>query len=156
VAATKLEVQRLLDAGFICEIQYPSWLANVVMVMKKNGKWIMCTNFTNLNKCYPNDDFLVSRIEKVVDSTAGCETMALLECFSEYHQIWLCEEDEEKTSFMTPFGTSATSGCPNASRMLAQQSVGGQGSSSKTRCREKFPRTLTTLWSQVEKNNADR
>jgi hypothetical protein len=31
--------------------------------------------------------------------------MALLDCFSGYHQIWLCKEDEEKTSFITPFGT---------------------------------------------------
>jgi hypothetical protein len=35
VAAPKSEVQRLLDAGFIREIQYPSWLVNVVMVKKK-------------------------------------------------------------------------------------------------------------------------
>jgi hypothetical protein len=38
VTATKSEVQRLLDVGFICEVQYPCWLANVVMVKKKNGK----------------------------------------------------------------------------------------------------------------------
>jgi hypothetical protein len=41
----------------------------------------------------------------VVDSAAGCETMALLDCFSGYHQIWLRKEDEEKASFITPFGT---------------------------------------------------
>jgi hypothetical protein len=38
VAAAKAEVQRLLDIGFICKVQYPSWLTNVVMVKKKNGK----------------------------------------------------------------------------------------------------------------------
>jgi hypothetical protein len=38
VAAAKAEVQRLLDAGFIRGILYPSWLANAVMVKKKNGK----------------------------------------------------------------------------------------------------------------------
>jgi hypothetical protein len=37
-AAAKAEVQRLLDVGFIREVLYPSWLANVVMVKKKNGK----------------------------------------------------------------------------------------------------------------------
>jgi hypothetical protein len=31
--------------------------------------------------------------------------MALLDCFSGYHQIWLHREDEEKTSFITPSGT---------------------------------------------------
>jgi hypothetical protein len=38
VAAAKVEVQRLLDAGFIREVHYQSWLANVVMVKKKNCK----------------------------------------------------------------------------------------------------------------------
>jgi hypothetical protein len=75
------------------------------MVKKKNGKWRMCTDFTDLNKCSPKDDFLLMRIDKVVDSAAGCETMALLDCFLGYHQIWLRKEDEEKTSFITPFDT---------------------------------------------------
>jgi hypothetical protein len=39
VEAVKAEVQRLLDTGFISEVAYPQWLANVVMVRKKNGKW---------------------------------------------------------------------------------------------------------------------
>jgi hypothetical protein len=105
VAIAKAEVQRLMDAGFIHEVQYASWLANVVMVKKKNGIWRVCTYFTDLNKCCLKDDFPLMRIDKVVDLAEGCETMALLDCFSRYHQIWLCEEDEEKTSLITPFGT---------------------------------------------------
>jgi hypothetical protein len=65
----------------------------------------MCTDFTDFNKCSVKDDFLLSQIDKVVDSTVGCETMALLDCFSGYHQIRLNKEDEEKISFITPFGT---------------------------------------------------
>jgi hypothetical protein len=64
----------------------------------------MCIDFTGLNKCCPRDDFPLSRIDKVVDSVAGCQTMALLDYFSRYHQIWLCKEDKKKTSFITPFG----------------------------------------------------
>jgi hypothetical protein len=86
-------------------VNYPSWLANAIMVKKKNGKWRMCTNFIDLNKCFPKDDFPLTRIDKVVDSAVGCETMALLDCFLGYHQIWLRKEHEEKTSFITPFGT---------------------------------------------------
>jgi hypothetical protein len=41
----------------------------------------------------------------VVDSVAGCEIMALPDCFSGYHQIWLCKEDKEETSFITAFST---------------------------------------------------
>jgi hypothetical protein len=50
VVAAKAEVQRLSDAGFIREVHYLSWPTNVVMVKKKNGKWRMCTDFTDLNK----------------------------------------------------------------------------------------------------------
>jgi hypothetical protein len=65
----------------------------------------MCTYFTDLNKCCPKDDFPLARIDRIVDSVAGCDIMALLDCFSGYHQIWLRREDEEKTSFTTSFGT---------------------------------------------------
>jgi hypothetical protein len=103
VEAMKAEVQRLLDTGFIREVTYPEWLANVVMVKKKNGKWRMCIVFTDLNKCCPKDDFSLTRIDQIIDSTIASEMMALLDYFSGYHQIWLRTEDEEKTSFITPF-----------------------------------------------------
>jgi hypothetical protein len=105
VEAAKAEVQCLLDAGFVIEVTYPQWLANVVMVRKKNEKWWMSTDFTDLNKCCPKDDFPLARIDQIIDSAAGCEMIALLDCFSGYHQIWLHKEDEEKTSFITPFKT---------------------------------------------------
>jgi hypothetical protein len=57
VVAVKSEVQRLLDATVICEVMYPKWLANTVPVKKKNGKWRMCIDFTNLNKATPKDNY---------------------------------------------------------------------------------------------------
>jgi hypothetical protein len=83
VEVAKAEVQRLLDTCFIREVTYPQWLANVMMVQKKNEKKKkrMCTDFTDLNKCCPNDDFLLARIDKIVNYAAGCERMALLNYF---------------------------------------------------------------------------
>jgi len=49
----KEETQKMLNAGHIKEIQYPEWLANVVLVKKANGKWRMCVDFTDLNKACP-------------------------------------------------------------------------------------------------------
>jgi hypothetical protein len=83
--AAKAEVHRLLEAKFIEPISYPTWLANVVMVQKKSGKWRMCIDFTSLNKACPKDNFPLPRIDKIVDSAAGCEVMSLLDCFSGYH-----------------------------------------------------------------------
>jgi hypothetical protein len=95
MSVAKAEVQRLLDAGFIHEVNYPRWLTNAVLVKKKNKKWRMRTDFTDLNKCCTKDDFPLSRIDKVVDSAAGSEIMALLDCFLGYHQILFCKEDKE-------------------------------------------------------------
>jgi hypothetical protein len=87
VQAAKADVQRLLDAGFIREVVYAQCLSNVVMVKKKNEKWQMCTDFMNLNKCCPKDDFPLLRLDKIIDSVVASEMMALLDCFSGYHQI---------------------------------------------------------------------
>jgi hypothetical protein len=103
--AAKVEVHRLLEANFIEPVAYPTWLSNVVMVQKKNGKWRMCIDFTSLNKACPKDNFPLPRIDKIVDSAAGCEVMSLLDCFSGYHQIYMKEEDKSSTSFITPFST---------------------------------------------------
>jgi hypothetical protein len=84
VEATKDEVQRLLDAGFIRDVVYPQWLANVTMVRKKKGKWWMCTYFTDRNNCCPKDEFPLVRIDKILDSAMGCEMMVLLDYFSGY------------------------------------------------------------------------
>jgi hypothetical protein len=55
--AAKGEVHRLLVARFIEPIAYPTWLANVVMVQKKCGKWRLCIDLTSLNKACPKDNF---------------------------------------------------------------------------------------------------
>ena len=80
------------------------WLANPVLVRKKNNEWRMCVDYINLNKHYPKDPFGLPRIDEVVDSTAGCELLSFLDCYSGYHQIALKKDDQIKTSFITPFG----------------------------------------------------
>nr|ABA93256.2 retrotransposon protein, putative, Ty3-gypsy subclass [Oryza sativa Japonica Group] len=102
--AIREELDKLLKAGFIREVLHPEWLANPVMVRKANGKWRMCVDFTDLNKASPKDHFPLPRIDHLVDSTAGCELLSFLDAYSGYHQISMAKEDEEKTSFITPFG----------------------------------------------------
>jgi hypothetical protein len=64
----------------------------------------MCVDYTDLNKHCPKDPFGLPRIDQVSDSTAGCDLLYFLDCYSGYHQIAIKEEDEEKTAFNTPFG----------------------------------------------------
>ena len=44
------EIARLLAAGFIMEVLHPKWLANPVLVLKKNNEWRMCIDFTRDRK----------------------------------------------------------------------------------------------------------
>uniref|UniRef100_A0A2N9EIF7 Integrase zinc-binding domain-containing protein n=1 Tax=Fagus sylvatica TaxID=28930 RepID=A0A2N9EIF7_FAGSY len=102
--AVQKEVEKLLQAGAIREIQYPTWLSNTVVVKKKNGKWRVCVDFTNLNQACPKDPFPLPKIDQLVDATAGHDRMSFLDAFQGYHQIALSAEDREKTAFITPLG----------------------------------------------------
>jgi hypothetical protein len=58
------------------------------------------------------------RIDQVIDSTAGCDLLCFLDCYSGYQQIAIKEEDQKKTVFITPFGaycyTTMSFGLKNA------------------------------------------
>ena len=81
------EVRKLLEAGFIREVYYPNWLANVVMVRKNSRKWRMCIDFTDLNKACPKDSYPLPRINTLVDLTARHELLSFMDAFSGYNQI---------------------------------------------------------------------
>ena len=98
------KVDRLLDADAIQSIQYPTWLSNTVVIQKKNGKWRVCVDFTDLNKDCPKNSFPLPRIDQLVDSTSGHERMSFLDAFQGYHQIPMILFDQEKTAFITPKG----------------------------------------------------
>ena len=103
--AIKKEITKPLAAGFIKEILHPEWLANLVLVRKKNlVKWRMCVDYTDLNKQCSKDPFGLPRIDQIVDATTGSVLLSFLDCYSGYHQIALQEQDQSKTSFITPFG----------------------------------------------------
>src|SRR3954466_2915423 len=88
------EVQRLLKSGFIREIKEATWVANPVMVPKKDTDVLrMCIDFTNLNKHCPKDHFPLPCIDQIVDYTAGCDRLSFLDAYSGYYQIKLKVEN---------------------------------------------------------------
>ena len=93
---------KLKCTGAIKEVFYPEWLANTMVVKKKNGQWQVCVDFTDLNKACPKDSFPMPQIDQLVDATAGHPWMSFLDAFQGYHQIPLALEDQEKTAFVTP------------------------------------------------------
>nr|XP_016461196.1 PREDICTED: RNA-directed DNA polymerase homolog [Nicotiana tabacum] len=77
----------------------------MVIVKKKNEKWRICMDFTDLNKVYPKDSFPLPHIDQLIDTTAGHELLSFLDAYSGYNQILVEEDDQEKTTFITHRGT---------------------------------------------------
>jgi hypothetical protein len=64
----------------------------------------MCIDYTSLNKACTKDEYPMPRICQIVDSMTSCELLSFLDTYSGYHQIKLVIDNEEKTTFITPFG----------------------------------------------------
>ena len=99
------EVGKLLQANAIREVEYPKWLANVVLIKKANGKWRLCIDFIDINRAYPKDSFPLPRIDLIVDALVGHELLSFMDAFSGYNHISMDPSDQEKTSFVTRKGT---------------------------------------------------
>ncbi|XP_052485209.1 uncharacterized protein LOC105778967 [Gossypium raimondii] len=84
VLKIKEEVQKQFDAGFLQEVRYSEWVANIVPVPKKDGKVRMCVDYRDLNKASPKDNFPLPHIDTLIK-------MHL--------------EDMRKTTFITLWGT---------------------------------------------------
>ncbi|XP_056862238.1 uncharacterized protein LOC108835372 [Raphanus sativus] len=103
--AVNREVEKLLKVGSITEVRYPDWLANPVVVKKKNSKWRVCVHFTDLNKACPKDCFPLPHIDRLVEATMGNKLLSFMDAFSGYNQIMMNPDDREKTAFITDRGT---------------------------------------------------
>ena len=86
-------MDKLKQAGAIKEVFYPDWLANTVVVKKKNGNWRVCIDFIDPNKACPKDLFPIPQIDQLVDVMVGHPWMSLLDAFQDYHQIPLALPD---------------------------------------------------------------
>nr|XP_025692782.1 uncharacterized protein LOC112795043 [Arachis hypogaea] len=98
------ETQKLINADFIREIRFTTWLTNVVMVRKQNGKWRMCVDFTDLNKAYPKDSYPLPSIDSLVDNASGYATLNIMDAYSGNNQILMHPSYQSKTTFITKFG----------------------------------------------------
>ena len=74
------------------------------MVKKANGKWWICIDYTNLNKTCPKDSFLLPLIDQLIDAMSDHQLLSFMDTFSDYNQIRMTPENEEKMSFITNKG----------------------------------------------------
>jgi hypothetical protein len=83
----------------------------------------MCTDFTDLNKCCPKDNFPVVRIDQIIDAAAGSEMVALLDCFRGTIRFGFTRKTKKKLVSLPHLGLIVTLECPKVFAMQAQHSV---------------------------------
>ncbi|KAK0602408.1 hypothetical protein LWI29_033042 [Acer saccharum] len=98
------EISKLLVARSIREVNYPEWVANVVLMKKKNNQWRICVDFTDLNKTCPKDSFSLPRIDQLVDAIAGHKLLNFMDAYSGYNQIKMHKPNKDKTASTTDQG----------------------------------------------------
>ena len=100
----KEEMKKQLDAGFLEVSKYPQWVANIVLVPKKDGKVRMYVDYQDLKRASPKDNFPLPHIDTLVDNTAKHSLFSFMDGFSGYNQIKMASKDMEKTTFLTMWG----------------------------------------------------
>ena len=104
-AVVKDEVEKLLKSGFIYPIALTKWVSNPVPVDKKQGTIRVCTDFRDLNKTCPKDNYPTLFIDQIIDACAGSEVFLFMDGFSGYNQIQIKLEDQHKNDFIYPWDT---------------------------------------------------
>ena len=101
VLQIETEIDELIEVGFIREAKYLTWIANIVLVKKKNGQIHVYVDFKDLNNACPKDDFPLPIIELMVVATIVHEALSFMNGSSGYSQIWMELRDEELVAFRT-------------------------------------------------------
>lgn len=108
----KDELDKLTQAGFIFPVLNSEWVSPIVVVPKKPGpdgktKIRVCQDYRKLNAATRKDHYPLPFIDVVLDTLAWSELFSFLDSYSGYNQVSVREEDWEKTTVTTDWGTNA-------------------------------------------------
>ncbi|GJX61940.1 reverse transcriptase domain-containing protein [Tanacetum coccineum] len=95
------KVEELTKANILREVKYQTWVSNLVIVKKDEGRWNWCIDFTDINKACPKDCYPLPESDQKVETFSKFRLKCFLDAYKGYHQIQMAEGDEEKTSFFT-------------------------------------------------------
>ena len=76
------EIVKQIKANFLEVVDYPKWLANVILVLKKDGRVRVQVDYRDLNKIFPKDNFLLPHIDVLVDNAALSAMLSMVDRFS--------------------------------------------------------------------------
>ena len=85
--AIKAEIEKLLKAGFSYLVPLMEWVSNPISVDNKQGMILICTDFHDLNRSCPKDNFPTPFIDQFLDECAGSEVFSFMDGFSRYNRI---------------------------------------------------------------------
>ena len=77
----KEDITKQIESRLVEVIQYPTWLANVVSVAKKDEKIKICVDYRDLNKASPKDNFPLLNIHILIDNCAKHEIQSFVDCY---------------------------------------------------------------------------
>ncbi|GJY90599.1 putative reverse transcriptase domain-containing protein [Tanacetum coccineum] len=97
------QLQELSNKGFIRPSSSP-WGALVLFVKKKDGSFLMCIDYRELNKLTVKNCYLLPRIDNLFDKLQGSSVYSKINLRSGYHKLRVHEEDIPKTAFRTRYG----------------------------------------------------
>ncbi|GJV94034.1 putative nucleotidyltransferase, ribonuclease H [Tanacetum coccineum] len=121
----KKEIVKLLDTGIIYLIDDSPWVNPIHCVPNKGGitvvinendelvptrtvtGWRLCIDYRKLNEATAKDHFHLPFMDQMLERLAGNKYFCFLNGFSEYFQIPIDPNEQEKTTFTCPFGTYA-------------------------------------------------
>jgi hypothetical protein len=121
----KKEILKWLDAGIIYPIADSKWVSPIHVVPKKAGftvelndqgeqvvtrpstGWRVCIDYRKLNTATQKDHFPLPFIDQILEKLAGNKYYCFLDGYSGYNQVAVFPDDQEKTTFTSPYGTFA-------------------------------------------------
>ena len=106
------ELSKLIEANIIFPIKHSSWVANLVLIRKKNGEIRLCVDFRDLNQASLKDHHPLPSMEQILSKVSSSEKLLFLDGFSGYNQALVKEVDRYKTTFTTKWDTYAYSKIP--------------------------------------------
>lgn len=132
--AIETKVKKLINSCFIREEQHPNWVANIILMLEKNDKIWIYTDFQDLNATYPTDEFSLLITNIMIDNTCEFLTMSFMDGLSGYSQIKIYHEDKKHMAFRMPLEYIVTLRCPLDWKILVQPINASWTLSSKSNC----------------------